>query len=179
MAASCSSAPDSCAACGRLGAELRCDYPVPGRKSGTCDAWLCSGCAVHSEPDFDVEDMGLSAVEELEDLLQQLDPVDLVIVEGFKMGDQPKIQVVRPENAGGATSSDGSGRFWIEILGLTAILGLLLLNLFYFKARGGSPFLVTWLLIALLLVGSTGSACKRRAGWPSRTSWPTASARLW
>jgi molybdopterin-guanine dinucleotide biosynthesis protein MobB len=35
---------------------------------------------------------------ELEDLLQQLDPVDLVIVEGFKMGDQPKIQVVRPEN---------------------------------------------------------------------------------
>jgi len=35
---------------------------------------------------------------ELEDLLQHLQPVDLVLVEGFKMGDQPKIQVVRPEN---------------------------------------------------------------------------------
>jgi molybdopterin-guanine dinucleotide biosynthesis protein B len=35
---------------------------------------------------------------ELEQLLQEIDPVDLVIVEGFKMGDQPKIQVVRPSN---------------------------------------------------------------------------------
>lgn len=36
--------------------------------------------------------------QELEDLLEKLDPVDLVLVEGFKMGDQPKIQVVRPSN---------------------------------------------------------------------------------
>lgn len=35
---------------------------------------------------------------ELDELLQHLEPVDLVIVEGFKMGDQPKIQVVRPQN---------------------------------------------------------------------------------
>ncbi len=35
---------------------------------------------------------------ELQELLQQLAPVDLVIIEGFKMGDQPKIQVVRPRN---------------------------------------------------------------------------------
>ena len=35
---------------------------------------------------------------ELEQLLQEIDPVDLVIVEGFKMGNQPKIQVVRPSN---------------------------------------------------------------------------------
>jgi len=35
---------------------------------------------------------------ELEDLLKHLQPVDLILVEGFKMGDQPKIQVVRPEN---------------------------------------------------------------------------------
>lgn len=35
---------------------------------------------------------------ELEDLLKHLQPVDLVLVEGFKMGDQPKVQVVRPEN---------------------------------------------------------------------------------
>ncbi|NIB41484.1 molybdopterin-guanine dinucleotide biosynthesis protein B [Pseudomaricurvus alkylphenolicus] len=35
---------------------------------------------------------------ELQDLLPQLAPTDLVLVEGFKMGDQPKIQVVRPAN---------------------------------------------------------------------------------
>lgn len=35
---------------------------------------------------------------ELAELLKHMDPVDLVIVEGFKMGDQPKIQVVRPQN---------------------------------------------------------------------------------
>ncbi len=35
---------------------------------------------------------------EMEELLARMDPVDLVLVEGFKMGDQPKIQVVRPEN---------------------------------------------------------------------------------
>ena len=35
---------------------------------------------------------------ELQDLLDQLSPCDLVLVEGFKMGNQPKIQVVRPEN---------------------------------------------------------------------------------
>jgi molybdopterin-guanine dinucleotide biosynthesis adapter protein len=38
------------------------------------------------------------AEPELDELLQQLQPVDLVLVEGFKMGDQPKIQVVRPSN---------------------------------------------------------------------------------
>lgn len=35
---------------------------------------------------------------ELEDLLPHLTPVDLVLVEGFKMGDQPKLQVVRPSH---------------------------------------------------------------------------------
>jgi molybdopterin-guanine dinucleotide biosynthesis adapter protein len=35
---------------------------------------------------------------EMEELLSRMDPVDLVLVEGFKMGDQAKIQVVRPEN---------------------------------------------------------------------------------
>lgn len=35
---------------------------------------------------------------EMEELLSRMDPVDLVLVEGFKMGDQPKIQVVRPAN---------------------------------------------------------------------------------
>ena len=35
---------------------------------------------------------------ELEDLLQHLAPADLVLIEGFKMGPQPKLQVVRPEH---------------------------------------------------------------------------------
>lgn len=43
-------------------------------------------------------EIGAGAEPELEELLRELQPVDLVIVEGFKMGDQPKIQVVRPRN---------------------------------------------------------------------------------
>jgi molybdopterin-guanine dinucleotide biosynthesis protein MobB len=35
---------------------------------------------------------------ELDELLPHMRDVDLVLVEGFKMGEQPKIQVVRPEN---------------------------------------------------------------------------------
>lgn len=45
-----------------------------------------------------MSEIGEGREPELDDLLQQLKPVDLVIVEGFKMGDQPKIQVVRPLN---------------------------------------------------------------------------------
>ncbi len=33
---------------------------------------------------------------ELDELLEHLEVVDLVLIEGFKMGNQPKIQVVRP-----------------------------------------------------------------------------------
>ena len=43
---------------------------------------------------------------EMDDLLKHLSPVDLVLVEGFKMGDQPKIQVVRPENNTEPLSAD-------------------------------------------------------------------------
>ena len=39
-----------------------------------------------------------TAEPELEILLKQMQAVDLVIVEGFKMGNHPKIQVVRLEN---------------------------------------------------------------------------------
>lgn len=35
---------------------------------------------------------------ELEDLLKHLQPVDVVIVEGFKRSSHPKIQVIRPDN---------------------------------------------------------------------------------
>ena len=45
-----------------------------------------------------MSEIGEGEEPELDELLLQLQPVDLVIVEGFKMGDQPKIQVVRPQN---------------------------------------------------------------------------------
>ncbi len=35
---------------------------------------------------------------ELDDLLKHLEPVQLVLIEGFKMSDHPKIQVVRPQH---------------------------------------------------------------------------------
>jgi hypothetical protein len=37
----------------RRRATLRCDFPQPGNKSSSCDAWLCAGCAVHVGPDRD------------------------------------------------------------------------------------------------------------------------------
>ena len=43
---------------------------------------------------------------ELDELLAELSPVDIVIVEGFKMGNQPKIQVVRPQYNTGRLSGD-------------------------------------------------------------------------
>lgn len=45
-----------------------------------------------------MNELGDAREPELSELLEQLAPVDLVLVEGFKMGEQPKIQVVRPEN---------------------------------------------------------------------------------
>lgn len=38
--------------CGRI-AALQCDYPTPGRKSGTCDKHLCRSCGVAVGPDRD------------------------------------------------------------------------------------------------------------------------------
>lgn len=45
-----------------------------------------------------MKELGKEAEAELDELLPHLDAVDLVIVEGFKMGHQAKIQVVRPEH---------------------------------------------------------------------------------
>jgi hypothetical protein len=39
-------------ACGAV-ATLQCDWPVPGKASGTCDAWLCRRCARHVGADTD------------------------------------------------------------------------------------------------------------------------------
>jgi len=39
--------------CGRR-ATLECDWKVPGRKSGTCDARICSSCATSPAPDKDL-----------------------------------------------------------------------------------------------------------------------------
>ena len=55
-------------------------------------------CGSHVTSPALMNEMVDSAEPELEELLQHLQPVDLVLVEGFKMGDQPKIQVVRPAN---------------------------------------------------------------------------------
>lgn len=81
--------------------HAHCDFDIdrPGsdsythRKAGAQQVLLSSNrrWALMSE-------IGAGAEPELEDLLRELQPVDLVIVEGFKMGDQPKIQVVRPQN---------------------------------------------------------------------------------
>lgn len=38
--------------CGRH-APLQCDWPVPERKSGTCDKPICSDCARHVADDVD------------------------------------------------------------------------------------------------------------------------------
>ena len=37
--------PKICQSCGWRTARLQCDYPDPGRKSGTCDKYLCHDCA--------------------------------------------------------------------------------------------------------------------------------------
>jgi hypothetical protein len=42
-----------CSACGIHWADLACDEPDERHRSGTCDRPLCSGCAVHVEPDND------------------------------------------------------------------------------------------------------------------------------
>lgn len=42
-----------CASCGRP-ADLLCDWKVPGRKSGTCDAPICNQCTTSPAPDKDL-----------------------------------------------------------------------------------------------------------------------------
>jgi molybdopterin-guanine dinucleotide biosynthesis protein MobB len=81
--------------------HAHCDFDIdrPGtdsythREAGAVQVLLSSNrrWALMSE-------IGEGKEPELDELLQQLQPVDLVIVEGFKMGNQPKIQVVRPRN---------------------------------------------------------------------------------
>lgn len=48
----CGSRPrrQKCVGCGRP-ASLQCDWKVPTRKSGTCDAYLCAACAHEPAPD--------------------------------------------------------------------------------------------------------------------------------
>ena len=81
--------------------HAHCDFEIdkPGsdsythREAGAAQVLLSSNrrWALMSE-------VGDEQESELDELLQQLRPVDLVIVEGFKMGQQPKIQVVRPSH---------------------------------------------------------------------------------
>lgn len=44
-----------CRHCGRWADPARlCDYPMPARKSKTCDAVMCLGCATQVGPDKDI-----------------------------------------------------------------------------------------------------------------------------
>jgi len=45
--------PQRCVACGRR-APLLCDWKVPGKKSGTCDAPICEHCTTSPAPDKDL-----------------------------------------------------------------------------------------------------------------------------
>lgn len=42
-----------CSGCGRP-ADLECDWKVPGRKTGTCDAPICSKCTTSPAPEKDL-----------------------------------------------------------------------------------------------------------------------------
>jgi len=42
-----------CKSCGRP-AKLECDWKIPTRKSGTCDAAICERCATSVGPDKDL-----------------------------------------------------------------------------------------------------------------------------
>lgn len=49
----CSSGRRKRCACGRV-ATLACDWKVPTRKSGTCDAPICSRCTTSPAPEKDL-----------------------------------------------------------------------------------------------------------------------------
>ena len=49
----CTSERHKLCACGRV-ARLECDWKVPERRSGTCDALICAACAVSPMPGKDL-----------------------------------------------------------------------------------------------------------------------------
>jgi hypothetical protein len=49
----CSTGTRKRCSCGRR-ATLACDWKVPSRRSGTCDAPICAGCAEHVADDKDL-----------------------------------------------------------------------------------------------------------------------------
>ena len=49
----CGSFPRKYCACGRR-ATLECDWKVPERRSGTCDAPICSNCTLSPKPGKDI-----------------------------------------------------------------------------------------------------------------------------
>lgn len=80
-------------------AHHNCDIDQPGRDSfkhreaGASEVLLASGkrwALMH--------ELREEAEPELDDLLPRLSPVDIVIIEGFKLAKHPKIQVIRTGN---------------------------------------------------------------------------------
>lgn len=49
----CGSRPRSRCACGKP-ATLLCDWKVPERRSGTCDAPICASCSTSPAPEKDI-----------------------------------------------------------------------------------------------------------------------------
>ncbi len=81
--------------------HAHCDFDIdkPGSDSHTHRQAGASQVLLSSNRRWALmSEIGEDREPELGELLQQLQPVDLVIVEGFKMGHQAKIQVVRPAN---------------------------------------------------------------------------------
>jgi len=46
--------PKPCACGSGKPATLRCDWKVPGKRTGTCDTWLCIDCTHVPAPDKDL-----------------------------------------------------------------------------------------------------------------------------
>lgn len=46
--------PKPCACGSGLPATQRCDWKMPARHTGTCDAWLCTDCTHVPAPDKDL-----------------------------------------------------------------------------------------------------------------------------
>lgn len=46
--------PKACVGCGKKTADLLCDWKVPARLSGTCDAPICKRCSHVPAPDKDL-----------------------------------------------------------------------------------------------------------------------------
>jgi molybdopterin-guanine dinucleotide biosynthesis protein B len=94
---------------------------------------------------------------ELPDLLARMEPVDIVLVEGFKRGGHPKIEVVRPvlghpliapqDGSVRAVAADGPVEVGVQVLDLNdtgAVADFILRDLGLLHGGGPSVLMVDW-----------------------------------